>query len=298
MSRDRSMLSSDFDRNNLEKYSFNNCAVELGLDGIDEVIALAPSNSGTSQTYEYPNFISPEGNNYELGENSVLIDAGDNSVVTEEFDAYGKERVGDGTVDIGAIESSCVLKREYNVVTMMDEYPFYGEWLTEPGTYIHRKEAKHDCDSVIVMHLTFKRLVYVNAEAKGLNNGTSWENAYTDLKMACDSIEDNGNLTEMWVAKGRYRGDGTSVNAFILKPNTRIYGGFTGTELADYDITQRDITANETILDGGYIQRVICMEEDATEETPVIIDGFTITKGFSRQSVTKGTALFMKKHWS
>lgn len=290
-------VSSDFDRNNLEKYSFNNCAVELGLDGIDEVIALAPSNSGTSQTYEYPNFISPEGNNYELGENSVLIDAGDNSVVTEEFDAYGKERVGDGTVDIGAIESSCVLKREYKVVTMMDEYPFYGEWLTEPGTYIHRKEAKHDCDSIIVMHLTFKHIVYVNAEAKGLNNGTSWENAYTELKTACDSIKDNGNLTEIWVAKGRYRGDGTSVNAFILKPNVRLYGGFTGTEFADYDITQRDITANETILDGGYIQRVICMEEDATEETPVIIDGFTITKGFSRQSVTKGTALFMKKHF-
>ena len=68
-----------------------------------------------------------------------------------------------------------------------------------------------------------------------------------------------------------------------------MYGGFTGTELADYDITQRDITANETILDGGYIQRVICMEKDATEETPVIIDGFTITKGFSRQGVSSGT---------
>ena len=289
-------VSSDFDRNNLDKYSFNNCAVELGLDGIDEVIALAPSNNGTSQAYVYANFISPEGNDYELADNSALIDAGDNSVVTEEFDLNGKERIGDDTVDIGAIESSCVLKREYNVVTMMDEYPFYGEWLTEPGTYIHRKEAKHDCDSVIVMHLTFKRLVYVNAEAKGLNNGTSWENAYTDLKMACDSIEDNGNLTEMWVAKGRYRGDGTSVNAFILKPNTRIYGGFTGTELADYDITQRDITANETILDGGYIQRVICMEKDATEETPVIIDGFTITKGFSRQGVYSGTALYVKQY--
>ena len=289
-------VSSDFDRNNLDKYSFNNCAVELGLDGIDEVIALAPSNSGTSQAYFYANFISPEGNDYELADNSALIDAGDNTVVTEEFDLDGKERIGDGTVDIGAIESSCVLKREYNVVTMMNEYPFYGEWLTEPGTYIHRKEANNDCDSVIVMHLTFKRLVYVNAEAKGLNNGTSWENAYTDLKMACDSIEDNGNLTEMWVAKGRYRGDGTSVNAFILKPNTRIYGGFTGTELADYDITQRDITANETILDGGYIQRVICMEKDATEETPVIIDGFTITKGFSRQGVSSGTALFVKQY--
>ena len=107
----------------------------IGLEGIDEVIALAPSNSGTSQTYEYPNFISPEGNDYDLAEGSALIDAGDNTVVTEEYDAHGKERIGDGTVDIGAIESSCVLKREYKVVTMLSQYPFYGEWLTEPGTY-------------------------------------------------------------------------------------------------------------------------------------------------------------------
>ncbi|MBQ8761172.1 MAG: right-handed parallel beta-helix repeat-containing protein [Bacteroidales bacterium] len=290
-------VTFDFDRNNLDKYLFNNSAVELGLGDNEEVVALASSNSGDSQAYGYANFISPEGDNYELSENSVLIDAGDNTVVTEESDIDGKSRIGDGTVDIGALESSCVLKREYRVVTMSEQYPFYGEWLTEPGTYIYRKEANNDCDSVIVMHLTFKRLVYVNAEAKGLNNGTSWENAYTDLKMACDSAQDNGNLTEIWVAKGRYRGDGTSVNAFILKPNTRIYGGFTGTELADYDISQRDIEENETILDGGYIQRVISMEEDATEETPVIVDGFTITKGFSRQDVARGTALSMKQYF-
>ena len=292
-------VSSDFDRNNLEKYSFNNCAVELGLEGIDEVIALAPSNSGTSQAYVYANFISPEGNNYELAEGSALIDAGDNTVVTEEFDLNGKERIGDGTVDIGAIESSCVLKREYKVVTMLSQYPFYGEWLTEPGTYIHRKDIPdNDCDSVIVMHLTFKRIVYVNAEASGLNNGRSWENAYTELRIACDSVKGgDGYMTEIWVAKGTYKGDGTSENAFVIQPNVHLYGGLTGTELADYDLSLRDIENNVTVLDGGYIQRVVYMADDATEETPVVIDGFTIKKGFSRQGVTAGTAMYMKKHF-
>ena len=289
----------DFDRNNLDKYSFNNCAVELGLQGVDGVIALAPNNSGSSQTYGYVNFISPEGGDYDLCDNSVLINAGDNSVVTEEYDINGRTRIGDDTVDIGAIESSCVLKREYNAVTMLSQYPFYGEWLTEPGTYIHRKDIKNsECDSVIVLNLTFKKITYVDAKANGLNNGSSWENAYTDLKMAIDSLNvDGGYMNEVWVAKGNYKGDGTSVNAFVLHPNVHLYGGLIGTELADYDLSQRDIENNETILDGGYIQRVVYMEEDATEQSPVIIDGFTIKKGFSRQGVTDGTALYLKKYF-
>ena len=289
----------DFDRNNLDKYSFNNCAVELGLQGVDGVIALAPNNSGSSQTYGYVNFISPEGGDYDLCDNSVLINAGDNSVVTEEYDINGRTRIGDDTVDIGAIESGCVLKREYNAVTMLSQYPFYGEWLTEPGTYIHRKDIKNsECDSVIVLNLTFKKITYVDAKANGLNNGSSWENAYTDLKMAIDSLNvDGGYMNEVWVAKGNYKGDGTSVNAFVLHPNVHLYGGLIGTELADYDLSQRDIENNETILDGGYIQRVVYMEEDATEQSPVIIDGFTIKKGFSRQGVTDGTALYLKKYF-
>ncbi|MBQ2906448.1 MAG: right-handed parallel beta-helix repeat-containing protein [Bacteroidales bacterium] len=292
-------VTFDFDRNNLDKYSFNNCAVELGLGDDDEVIALSSNNAGTSQAYGYPEFISPEGGDYDLAEGSALIDAGDNSVVTEEYDIQGRERIGEDIVDIGAIESGCVLKREYDAVTMLSQYPFYDQWLTEPGTYIYRKEIKNsECDSIIVLNLTFKRITYVDTRAKGLNNGSSWENAYTDLKMACDSINtDDGYLNEIWVAKGNYKGDGTSVNAFVLQPNVHLYGGLTGTELANYDLSLRDIEANETVLDGGYIQRVVYMEKDATEETPVIIDGFTIMKGFSRQDVNDGTALELKKYF-
>ena len=161
------------------------------------------------------------------------------------------------------------------------------------------KEIKNsECDSIIVLNLTFKRITYVDTRAKGLNNGSSWENAYTDLKMACDSINtDDGYLNEIWVAKGNYKGDGTSVNAFVLQPNVHLYGGLTGTELANYDLSLRDIEANETVLDGGYIQRVVYMEKDATEETPVIIDGFTIMKGFSRQAENDGTAMELKKYF-
>ena len=292
-------VTFDFDRNNLDKYSFNNCAVELGLGDDDEVIALSSNNAGTSLAYGYPEFISPEGGDYDLAEGSALIDAGDNSVVTEEYDIQGRERIGEDIVDIGAIESGCVLKREYDAVTMLSQYPFYDQWITEPGTYIYRKEIKNsECDSIIVLNLTFKRITYVDTRAKGLNNGSSWENAYTDLKIACDSINtDDGYLNEIWVAKGNYKGDGTSVNAFVLQPNVHLYGGLTGTELANYDLSLRDIEANETVLDGGYIQRVVYMEKDATEETPVIIDGFTIMKGFSRQDVNDGTAMELKKYF-
>lgn len=289
---------SDFDRNNLGKYSFNHCAVELGLDGVDQVLALAPNNNGTSTAYVYPNFVAPKGGDYDLCKGSALIDAGDNEVVTELKDIMGRDRIGDDYVDIGMIESRCLNRREYNATTMVDQYPFYGEWLTEPGTYIHRWTPSHsDCDSVVVLNLTFKRIFYVKEGGGGKKDGTTWENAFADLRIACDSTAAvDGYQTEIWVAAGLYRGDGTSVNAFTLHPNVHLYGGLTGTELADYDLSQRDIEHNVTILDGDYIQRVIYQADDCTEETPVVIDGFTIKNGFSRQDVIDGTAMYLKKY--
>lgn len=291
-------VNLDFDRNSLGKYSFNHCAVELGLDGESQVLALAPSNTGTSEVYGYPNFVAPAGGDYDLCNGSALIDAGDNSVVTELKDIMGRDRIGTETVDIGMIESRCINRREYNATTMLHQYPFYDEWLTEPGTYVHRWTPKNsECDSVVVLNLTMKRVFYVKEGGGGLMNGTSWENAFADLRIACDSTAGKeGYQTQIWVAAGLYRGDGTSVNAFTVHPNVQLYGGLTGTELANFDLNDRDLENNVTILDGDYIQRVIFQAEDATEETPVIIDGFKIMNGFSRQDVSKGTALLLKKH--
>ena len=296
--RDAVNMPVHFDVDQLEATcSFNHCAVELGIDDNPEVVSLASSNMGTSQAYAYPSFLAPDAGDYELTDASALIDAGDTGVNDGGYDIMGNDRVNNASVDIGAYEYKCVLYREYSDFSLGNTYPFYGEWLTESGQYVHRWAISPECDSVVVLNLSFKHIIYVTETGGGLMNGSSWENAFGDLRLATEAAGEHPyDRTQIWVAEGLYRGDGTSVNAFNLYPNVELYGGLTGTELADYDLSQRDLEHHVTILDGDYIQRVIYMVEDCTEATACVIDGFTIKNGFSRQDVDQGTALYLKRY--
>ena len=69
--------------------------------------------------------------------------------------------------------------------------------------------------------------IYVKADAVGLDDGTSWTNAYTDLQGAIAAAL-NGD--EIWVAAGTYKPtSGTDRSfSFWLKTGVGIYGGFAG----------------------------------------------------------------------
>jgi hypothetical protein len=45
---------------------------------------------------------------------------------------------------------------------------------------------------------------YVNVNATGANNGTSWSNAFTKLQDALAAANTCANITQIWVAKGTY----------------------------------------------------------------------------------------------
>ena len=101
-------------------------------------------------------------------------------------------------------------------------------------------------------------LVYVNGNAIGSNDGSSWGNAFNKLQ---DALNLNCSpVTQIWVAAGTYKPDSRAdnmsnanpndrYNSFVLKNNVKIYGGFDGTETL---LTQRDSTrtTNNTILSG------------------------------------------------
>ena len=110
-------------------------------------------------------------------------------------------------------------------------------------------------------------IIFVDLNAVGDNDGTTWENAYNQITLAIN--DPKSAFQEIWVAQGRYN------ETPSLADGNRIYGGF---ESGDRSREDRDPLANETILDATIFalpKRVVRIA-DVTSTT---LDGFTITGG-------------------
>jgi predicted outer membrane repeat protein len=144
---------------------------------------------------------------------------------------------------------------------------------------------------LIITINSYSQIVYVKQNATGLNNGSNWQNAYTDLSTAINSTSSG----EIWVSGGTYFPltdlnqqipTNPRLKTFKLKPNIAIYGGFSGFET---NLNQRNWVDNQTILSGeignpnditdNLIHVVSCEYANLDENT--ILDGLTITKGYA-----------------
>ncbi|HHS95665.1 MAG TPA: T9SS type A sorting domain-containing protein, partial [Phaeodactylibacter sp.] len=123
--------------------------------------------------------------------------------------------------------------------------------------------------------------IYVDADATGANDGTSWTNAYTDLQDAL-AIAVYGD--SIWVAQGTYYPSNTvdRNEYFEIKEGVHLFGGFAGTET---DFSQRDIIANLCILSGDIDMdgsdnlnsyTILYVQLDSSY---ALVDGFTIENG-------------------
>lgn len=87
--------------------------------------------------------------------------------------------------------------------------------------------------------------IFVDVNATGNNNGTSWADAYTNLQSA---INNNPFKDDIWVAQGVYTPSGNGRNStFLISNKVDIYGGFNGTETL---LEERDFRNNLTVLNG------------------------------------------------
>lgn len=134
--------------------------------------------------------------------------------------------------------------------------------------------------------------VYVNQNATGLNNGSSWQDAYVDLQNALQ-LADGVNPMEVWVASGTYYPSPFSTEIpFTIKDNVSLIGGFNGTEvqLSDRSTDSVDLhVVNRTTLDGDIYQDpsssnsqvLVFFDSDnfANQEEDFTLDGFTLTNG-------------------
>lgn len=109
--------------------------------------------------------------------------------------------------------------------------------------------------------------VYVDDNAPGTNDGTSWSNAYTDLQDALD--DPRASKAEIWVAAGTYSPtrlrdpiDERSATFIASNGDFQMYGGFIGTETHRY---QRNPQENKTVLSGDIDQNDITDKHGITK---------------------------------
>lgn len=122
---------------------------------------------------------------------------------------------------------------------------------------------------------------YVKQDVNGTSDGSSWENAHTDLQ---DALAAASPGEEIWVAAGTYKPTtGTDRTlSFTLKNGVAIYGGFAGTETLLYE---RDPEANVTILsgdigvEGDNSDNSYHVVDGSNKDRSATLDGFTITAG-------------------
>ncbi|HAD13200.1 MAG TPA: hypothetical protein DCF33_12285, partial [Saprospirales bacterium] len=124
---------------------------------------------------------------------------------------------------------------------------------------------------------SWAKIIYVNKNALGGNNGTSWINAYNELSQALPTAQYGD---EVWVAQGTYKPylEGIT-NSFNMISGVKLLGGFSGWETNQ---NQRNWKLNETILTAQYMVSqngvvfppyniIYCIATDST----TLVDGFT-----------------------
>lgn len=126
--------------------------------------------------------------------------------------------------------------------------------------------------------------IYVDTDATGTGDGSSWEDAFIELHDALWTAEICNDVTEIWVAEGTYTPTaGIDRSAtFTLRDGLGLYGGFAGIETSR---SERNWMANVSVLSGD-----IGVMADSTDnsyhvvtgsgtDSTAVLDGFTVTNG-------------------
>ena len=149
------------------------------------------------------------------------------------------------------------------------------------------------------------RIIYVDANAPGANNGSSWANAYNFLQDALTDANSSPKPVQICVAEGIYTPDSNSAEpngtgdreaTFHLINGVTIKGGYAG--FSEQDPNARDIEVFETILSGDLnsddvefddpldLEYASCRNENSYHvvigsgtDATAVLDGFTITAG-------------------
>ncbi|ARN71723.1 hypothetical protein BST91_08740 [Nonlabens tegetincola] len=237
------------------------------LNNVEENNFSNISNNGTSRinlatAISNPNFTDPVNDDYTLGNNSSAINSGNNNLYLSSFPNI--DLAGNGRFAASSIDR---------------------------GAYESNSTAGPS-----------RPTIYVNMNASGNNDGSSWNDAFTQLEDAFNA----GSGSDIWIASGTYLRPSNANKFYIwnIQADSHLYGGFNGTETT---LNQRDIVANPTIISGDFNNddatipqygAGIATKSDNNVRLAVVrgpsvtIDGITFTGGHAfDQNLNEGAAL-------
>jgi hypothetical protein len=125
---------------------------------------------------------------------------------------------------------------------------------------------------------------YVNGKITVPGDGTSWDKAFDTIQAAIDAADET-SPDEIWVKEGTY----LLSSQIEIDKAVSIYGGFVGNELVR---ESRDWRHHETVVDGQYAVR--CLEVVASDIENLVIDGLSITRGYSGLDANGGGLLLKR----
>lgn len=172
--------------------------------------------------------------------------------------------------------------------------------------YFEITDNVNTCAQIASIQITIYSMgiLYVDEDAVGANDGTSWADAYNDLQDAlAAACECDG--TQIWVADGTYKPsvqfdfdapfntDDPLEVTFSLCPGVSLYGGFAGTETDRNDanpamhktILSGDLngddqdTDNDGIPDANISENAFHVVNMTDVGTDVVFDGFFVQGG-------------------
>ena len=130
-------------------------------------------------------------------------------------------------------------------------------------------------------------VIYVDDDAIGANNGSSWENAYIYLQDALADANSAEKPVEIRVAQGIYKpnqGVNISQVIFFFINEVTLVGGYAGVN--EHDPNERNIQLYETILSGDLASNDIDVnnlsdllnEPTRSDNGPIIYSGYSINQ--------------------
>ncbi|MCP4591409.1 MAG: right-handed parallel beta-helix repeat-containing protein [bacterium] len=117
-------------------------------------------------------------------------------------------------------------------------------------------------------------ILYVDHDAPGADNGTSWPDAYHDLQDALAAVDTNGTDAQIRVAAGTYAPTGGVVHEYStyqLINGVTLLGGYAGHGAPDPDL--RDLATHRTVLANEGVHNTVT---GSGCDRTAVLDGFTI----------------------